>query len=347
MKNLKIFFLLVMVCVSQGLYAQIKTLQGMNLSFSEVDKFVRHQMDSLQIPALSIAIINDNKIVYYQAAGIKNAKNEHIDNQTVFEAASMTKPVFAYTVHKLVKEHVLSLDTPLYKYYPYEDIKYDERYKLITARMVLSHTTGFPNWRQDNRLTINVTPGTRFGYSGEGYEYLGLVISHLTGKKIDVLIQEYVFDPLSIKNSYLVYNDYVKDHITDGLKDNKDWGRNGAALQPHVAYSLYTDAKEYAKFVMELIKESGAANSIFQTMAVPQMEIEAAEPGLKDSVCLGVFVEQTPYGLKYLHGGNNDNRYTSIFEIYKDSKIGVVYFMNCSKQGEFTKRLNQFLISGK
>jgi CubicO group peptidase (beta-lactamase class C family) len=350
MRNLKICLLLISICTCQSLYAQIKTLKGKNLSSTEVDHFIRQQMDSLKIPAISIVLLKNNKIVYHRAIGIKNAKQERIDNNTIFEAASMTKTVFAYTVLKLVKKNVLSLDTPLYKYYPYEDIKHDERYKLITARMVLNHTTGFPNWRgDDKKLTINATPGTKFGYSGEGFEYLGLVIKHLTGKKLDDLIQEYVFRPLSIKNSYLVSNEYVKKHLTEGLKDNKDWGNNDVYLQPYVSYSLYTEAIDYAKFEMELMKESTISNSIFQAMSVPQQDVGIADSrkGAKTVACLGIFTEQTPFGPIYLHPGNNDDRFTSIFQFYKDPKIGFVYFINCPKQNELTKRLNEFLINGK
>lgn len=349
MRNLKVYLLLLSISISQSLYAQIKTLKGENLSVAKIDSFISKQMDSLQIPALSIAIIKNDRIVYYKATGVKNALHEPIDNNTIFEAASMTKPVFAYTVLNLVKKHVLSLDTPLYKYYPYNDISYDDRYKLITARMVLTHTTGLPNWRDKNKLTIDFTPGTKFSYSGEGFEYLGMVIKHLTGKKIEDLVQTYVFNPMSIKNSSLIYNSYVKAHLADGLKDNKDWGKNDLYMQPYVSYSLYTDAKDYAKFMIKLMKESTTPNSIFQSMSVPQLELDKVKMELDSETwsCLGIFMAHTPYGIKYLHPGNNDDRFTSIFEFYKDSKFGVVYFMNCAKQSELTKRLNTFLVSGK
>jgi CubicO group peptidase (beta-lactamase class C family) len=322
-------------------YAQIKTLKGKTLSTKEVDSFVQNQMDSLKIPALSIAIIQKGKVVYYKATGVKNEKQESIDTTTVFEAASMTKPIFAYAVHKLVKNQQLSLDTPLYRYYPYDDIDYDARYKLITARMVLSHTSGFPNWRNGGELRINSDPGTKYGYSGEGFEYLGLVVKHLLNKKIQDVVEQEVFRPLSINNSFLIKNQYVLDHLTDGLKDNKEWGRNNLWLQPHVALSLCTEAKEYAKFVIKIIKESKSSSSIFQQMSVPQMQIEPNK-----WICLGLFMEQTLYGPKYYHSGNNNNRYNSNFEFYKDQDMGFVFFINCHKEPAFTKRLNDFLENG-
>jgi CubicO group peptidase (beta-lactamase class C family) len=282
--------------------------------------------------------------VYYKATGIKNEKRDPIDTATVFEAASMTKPVFAYAVHKLVQKGVLSLDTPLYKYYPYDDIDQDDRYKCITARMVLSHTAGFPNWRGagGSELTIMFEPGTKYSYSGEGYEYLGLVVKHLTKKSIQDIVDQEVLQPLSIRNTCLIKNKYVQEHLADGWKDNKEWGNNGNCLRPHVAFSLCTEAKEYAKFVIALMNESRSSKSLFQQMAVPQVQAEANK-----WACLGFFMENTPYGPKFRHAGNNNNRYNSNFEFYKEHDLGYVFFMNCHKEPAFTKRLNAFLTDGK
>jgi CubicO group peptidase (beta-lactamase class C family) len=334
--------ILLMLCLAHNCDAQIKTLKGKSLSRQEVDSFIFSQMESLKIPALSIAIIQNGRIMYYHASGIKNDKQEAIDTNTVFEAASMTKPVFAYAVHKLVKKRKINLDIPLYKYYPYDDIDYDDRYKLITARTVLSHTTGFPNWRNGGELAIKSDPGTKYGYSGEGFEYLSLVVKHILDKKIQNIVQEEVLNPLSINNSFLIKNKYVLDHLADGLKDNKEWGRNNVWLQPHVALSLCTEAKEYAKFVIQLMKESWSSKGVFQQMSVPQLQIEPNK-----WVCLGLFMEQTPYGPKYYHSGNNNNRYNSNFEFYKDQDMGYVFFINCHQEPAFTKRLNEFLENGQ
>ncbi|MDW9379518.1 serine hydrolase domain-containing protein [Chryseobacterium sp. JV558] len=349
MKNVKVYLLLTGFFISQNMTAQIKELKGASLSPKEIDRFIAVQMDSLQIRALSMALIKDNKIVYFKAAGTKNTQLQPVDEHTVFEAASMTKPMFAYIVLQLAKEKTLNLDTPLYTYLPNNDIAYDKRYTLITARMVLDHTTGFPNWRGDNKLTINFTPGTKFDYSGEGYEYLARVIEHLTGRKMEDLFQQYIFKPMSVKNSSLTYNDYVAKHITDGITDTGERARNQPYREARVSSSLYTEPREYAKFVIRLMKESADSKSIFQEMAVPQIEIHEPnmDPNLKIAMGLGVFVEKTPYGTKYYHGGSNGNCYNSLFQIYKDQKIGLVYFMAGCKQWEFAVRLNKFLNTGK
>lgn len=100
---------------------------------------------------------------------------------------------------------------------------------------------------------------------------------------------------------------------------------------------------------MELIKESTTSNSISKTMSAPQLTLDSndSRPGIETFVCLGIFMEQTPFGRVYLHAGNNNNRFTSIFQFYGNSKIGFVYFINCPKQSELTERLNRFLANGK
>jgi hypothetical protein len=184
----------------------IRSFNGNLISKSEMDAFIKHQMDSLNMPGLSIAFINDNKIVYHNALGVKNNEtNEKVNDYTIFDAASMSKTVFSFFTLKMIDDGLLDLETPLYTYMKYPDIAYDERYKAITARMVLSHTSGFPNWRfldkegnydPDRKLTIQFEPGTKFQYSGEGYEYLAKVIAHLKGvekNELQGLIKKVIF----------------------------------------------------------------------------------------------------------------------------------------------------------
>src|SRR5690606_25082782 len=153
----------------------IATLNDHKIEPEKIDTFIQHKMDSLNIPGMSVAVINDAEIVYYRTFGVVSTNtNDPVVNTTLFDAGSISKTMFAYLVLKMVDKDVLDLDTPLYKYLPYPDIEYDERYKLITARMILSHRSGFPNWRflnKDKKLDIKFTPGTDFLYSGEGFEY--------------------------------------------------------------------------------------------------------------------------------------------------------------------------------
>jgi CubicO group peptidase (beta-lactamase class C family) len=162
------------------------------------------------VPGLSIALLRDGELVWHRGFGVKNTKtNEPVSDSTVFEAASLSKPVFAYAVLKLVDAGKFDLDKPLNQYLPGNyDVGDDPRLGQITARRVLSHTPGFPNWRpQGGALKIHFTPGDRFSYSGEGFVYLAKVIEHVTGEKFDDFMKKTVFDPLGMTSSSYVWQE--------------------------------------------------------------------------------------------------------------------------------------------
>lgn len=347
------FFLPIAFCYSQPNEPgkdKIKTVDGNGYrTQAEIDHFLQSQLDSLHIVGLSIALIEDAKVVYYKPLGLQDKeKGIKVDEKTLFEAASMTKPVFAYAVLKLARRGLLSLDTPLYRYYPYKDIEHDSRYKQITARMVLDHTSGFPNWRHEKfrELTIDTEPGTKFEYSGEAYGYLGLVIEHLRGKSLRDVMQEEVFTPLGMKHSFMIWNDSLEAHKAMGYEKGEPT-QVFRPLRPHPAGTLHTEALDYAKFIIELMKEDKEEKSIFRQMSIPQVEGKAPTPDDSASgiwVGSGIFIEKTRYGIKYQHGGNNGD-FMGNFEFFKGPRTGYVFFMNCDKMPPFMVALDQFLSS--
>jgi CubicO group peptidase (beta-lactamase class C family) len=265
----------------------------------------------------------------------------------------MSKTPFTYLVMKMIEQGILNLDTPLYTYLPYPDIAYDERYKLITARMVLCHTSGFPNWRilnKDQKLNIKFAPGTQFLYSGEGFEYLANVVAHLKNiQKNDLqhLFEEEVSSPLGMQYAYYTWNDYVANHQATGHFDGKvSWGWGLSATKPDfgAAYSLQTEAISYAKFIIAIIKEVGLKKETYDEMLKARIKI----PSESDSAwyCLGIKMKPTRFGYEYMHDGYDRNFY-SAFMFNKDQKFGYVFFSNSNKGFDFNKKLVPFLTNGK
>ena len=116
-----------------------------SISKNAIDNFLASKMEKLKIPGLSIAVINEGKVVHQKTMGYADVEEKlPITAETIFEGASLSKSVFAFFVMTYVEEGKLSLDKPLYEYLPYADIDHDDRYKKITARMVLSHRQVFP-----------------------------------------------------------------------------------------------------------------------------------------------------------------------------------------------------------
>jgi CubicO group peptidase (beta-lactamase class C family) len=363
--------------------AQIKSLNGGEISRAGMDQFLKQQMDSLGIPGMSIAIINNGRIVYHRALGIVSVvSGQRVDDHSIFEAASLSKPLFAYFVMKMVDKGLLSLDTPLYKYMPYTDIENDERYKLITARLVLSHQTGFPNWRyfnkadsslhvKDGDLYIKFTPGSQFSYSGEGYLYLAKVVAfleHRSLQTLDPLFQQEVARPLGMEHAWYTGNGFISRHEVSGHEDGKVfghaegrlWGQdessNGYAW-PSVfpgwdsswfnpAASLHTEAMSYAHFLIGLMQGKGLSKKSLEEMLRPQSILP------RDNILyklyqdpawgLGLGIIETPLGTRYDHAGSNGN-FESHAVFYKDRKYGYVFFVNCNKGDDFYRRLNEFL----
>jgi CubicO group peptidase (beta-lactamase class C family) len=310
----------------------------------EIDRFVRAYLDYFKIPGISVAVIKDFQVVYHRGLGVRNAMTrEPVGDDTVFEAASMTKPVFAYTVLRLVDRGVLDLDTPLYTYLPYDDIAYDDRYKLITARMVLTHRTGFPNWRS-GKLDIKFVPGTKVSYSGEGFVYLGKVVEKLTGKKLVDLCREEVFAPLGIENASLVWNEDMARLSATGHGGERPLGK-GKPSQPNMAASLHVSAGNYARFLIAVLQGKGLAEPTAKEMLRPQVKIPDADE--RDaSWGLGIAIEGTPFGTNYGHGGRNPG-FTSRSVLYKDRGIGYVFLVNNDEASKIDNVLNAYLIAGE
>ena len=121
-------------------------------------------MEETRVPGLSIAVVRDAKLRWRRGFGLRRAgSSERVDNNTVFEVGSVSKTVFAYAVMKLSERGVLDLDTPLTRYTTLRILDNDPRLDLITARHVLSHTSGLQNWRSERdhcRFTLHRGSGT-------------------------------------------------------------------------------------------------------------------------------------------------------------------------------------------
>src|SRR6516225_4543414 len=163
-----------------------------------LDKSLPDLMAKGAVTGLSIALIRDRTTYWVHSFGVRDAKSgQPVTEETIFEAASLSKPVFAYGVLKLVDQGKLDLDTPLTRYLSPPYIDGDDRLENITARYVLSHRTGFPNWRGDgNALTIRFTPGERFSYSGEGFVYLQKVVEKVTCRALTDYMPAALLEPL-------------------------------------------------------------------------------------------------------------------------------------------------------
>lgn len=315
-----------------------------------VNDFINAYIDFYEIPGVSLAIIEDGKMSYHNTYGVQNTySQEPVSSETIFEAASITKPVFAFAVMRLAEKGIIDLDKPLHKYLSFDDIAYDERYKKITARMVLSHKTGLPNWRS-GKIELLFEPGTEFGYSGEGFEYLKRVIEHITSKDIVDILNEEVLTPLDLKNIYFEKSDYLFKVVAHGHDDNYPH-KVSLPNKAGMAWSMHTEAKSFSDFAIALLKRKGLKSKTYNDMlykhTVTDKYEEMNSENWKSFFGLGIQIEKTPFGYTFGHGGNNGD-FKCEFKVYEDLQKGFVIFTNGNTGGELAyKALEQFLIIGK
>jgi len=322
-------------------------------SSDKVDSFIEAYRDYYRIPGVSLALIKDGKVIYHKTYGVINTMTgEKVNDNTLFEAASITKPVFSLAVEKLADRGVIDLDKPLYLYLPYKDIEYDERYKLITARHVLTHRTGFPNWRwmnENGKLDLKFTPGTKFNYSGEGFEYLKLVVEKITGKKVEQVLQEEVIEPVGLYHTFFSKNDSLQKvkangHI-DGLPNKANYPD-----QPGMAYSMNTESLVFTKFMLYLMEQKGLKPETYNTILTKQSEYDfkdwSHKPKYPTYMGMSLEIRETPWGKTFGHGGNNGD-FKCLFEVYKDQKMGYVIFTNSNTSDILLENMRKFLVEGK
>jgi CubicO group peptidase (beta-lactamase class C family) len=280
-------FLILISIESSAQSFSTKRADGLSISVSSTDSLVEKLMADEHVTGLQLSIINDRIIVYIKSYGYKNkAKGELNDTSTCFYAASLAKSLFAYIVMQLVDEGKIDLDKPLYAYLPkpipeydnYMDLAGDNRWKLITARNCLDHTTGFPNWRQlnphgNNKLEFFFTPGERYAYSGEGIYLLQFVVEIITGRSLEELAQEKIFQPFGMNRTSFLWqppfeNDYAVGHDT-----KEDTLHKRRSKKMNAAGSMETTVADYSRFLSVVMQGSRVSQKSWNEMFTPQIRI--------------------------------------------------------------------------
>lgn len=335
----------------------IKRLDGTTITPPEIDATITRLMKAAEVPGLGIAVLNDGNIVYLRTYGVRDkARNLPLTVDSAMYAASLSKSAFAYMVMQLVEKGSLDLDKPVYQYLPkplpeypnYKDLADDPRYKQITARMLLSHTSGFANWRQleeDRKLRIHFAPGVRYAYSGEGIVLLQLVVETITKKPLEELMQQLVFQPLSMTRTSMVWQERFE---ADFANEHDEYGRSLGAdkrTKADAAGSMQTTIADFGRFMQAVLNGKGLNKLSREEMLGPQIQINSKHefPTLDDestdenkalrlSYGLGWGLYWTPYGKAFFKEGHSDGEmnYTVCFDT---QKTGIVIMTN-SANGE-------------
>jgi CubicO group peptidase (beta-lactamase class C family) len=317
--------------------APLKTNVDLREHIAALEKAIPTLMETAGVPGMSIALIRDGEVVWSRGFGVKNTKTgEPVKDDTVFEAASLTKPFFAFLAMKFVEDGKLDLDKPLVTYAPEdyivqnfirhpvdkEGFRYD-LFKKITARMVLSHSSGLPHGEPRMPLPIFFEPGKQYKYSAEGYEYLQVVVEHLAGEPLDEIMRKRVIEPFGMKDSSMVWREAYETQAAVGHDCFADTtGELRKRTKADAAATLYTTAADYAQFVAALMNNRGLEKSTIKKMLSPQIKVEK-----NVSWSLGFGLERTPNGKAFWQWGDY-GIFRNYIAAYPEKKIGVVYLTN-------------------
>ena len=248
-----------MSCVVMVVSSKQVRCHDFDSSVREIQTNVSHWLKSNQVPSVSIALIHDKKVKWSGAFGEK-ALTKSATPETLYNIASLAKPITAELFLGFAQDNLMHLDEPLWVHWSDPEINYDDRQKWLTPRLCLSHQTGFPNWRYeqpDGKLQIKWNPGMQFGYSGEGYRYAAKAAENKLNVSFDKLASERLFKPLGLKRISYIYHSEFGDDVARPFGPDGTYG----SLPKHTAWNAAGDvlstASDYAQFMITVMENKG------------------------------------------------------------------------------------------
>jgi len=341
---------------------------GGTISPSQIDQTVNQLIQSAHVTGAGIAIFHNRRIAYLKAYGLRDTdKNLPLTPDSVMTSASLSKATFATVVMELVKERVLDLDKPIYQYLPkplpdypqYAELQSDDRYKHLTLRILLSHTSGFPNWRvfeDDRKLRIHFEPGTRYAYSGEGIMLAQLVVETVTGKPLQTLMDEKLFQPLGMTRTSMVWESSFESDFANGYDE---FGRSlgpEKRTNANAAGSMQTTLRDYATFLSALLNSKPfgipttgqlfnrqiAIHSAHQFPSLSE-ETSTANDAIRLSYGLGWGIYFSPYGKAFFKEGH-DEGWRHLALCFREHGDGILILTNSSNgEGIFKPLIDSLL----
>jgi CubicO group peptidase (beta-lactamase class C family) len=294
------------------------------------------------IPGLAVALIEHGQLHAIEMFGVRDKKsNAPITANTVFEAGSLGEPVYAYSVLLMAADRQLNPATPLTTYLPPPYLRdldpissspsteplFDPAFGQITAMRVMNHTSGMPDWAQNQHLRLQVAPGQKWAYSSEGYLYLQHAVEKATGETFNDLVTRSVLRPGGMLRSSFVWQEAYASEMAAG------YDRSGSPVEAHrfprpaATATLYTTIQDYARFIMHILASAPsqrAHESAVSLMLNPSIVVEGAN---QFSWGLGFGLEQSADDLFFFQR-NNSPGFQSFVIASRKMGNAVVIFTN-------------------
>ena len=302
----------------------------------DLDARITQLMQKEQVQGMALAVIDGGAVRHVRAFGKRDvARKQPLQPDTVMYGASLTKAAFAYMVLQLVDEGRLDLDAsiatilprPLPSYHAkdhdYRDLAGDERWRLVTPRMLLNHASGFANFRflePDGKLRFHFTPGTRYAYSGEGIQLLQVVLEQGLGLDVGKEMQTRVFDRFGMTQTSMMWRPDFASNLAHGYKIDGSFEEHDERSRVRAAGSMDTSITDQARMWAGIVRGDGLSQRARAELSRPQLAINTAQqfPTLAASASnehagvglaagLGVITYREPQGQAWFKGGHNDS----------------------------------------
>lgn len=338
---------------------KINIIPEISRVIEKIEKRTPPLMKELKVPGVSLSIVKNYELAWSKSFGVADAVAQgRLNNKTVFEACSMSKPFFTYLALKLVEQGKLDLDKPLCGYLAEQFFSAeDDDARLITARIILSHTSGMPNWRKGGEerggpLPVYFKPGTKFSYSGEGIYYLQRVVERITREPLATYAKRNLFDPLGLADTSFVWTENLAPQIATGHDPAGHCLKRSKYLHANAAYTLYTTPDDYAKFIIRIMKTNQAdgfslSDGMTNEMLTRQVRMDARDvidrPGRSLGLAayrgLGWVIDSTITGDIVYHSGSNQTGFTCYAQFNRREGSSIVIMTNGKNGSDLWARL--------
>ena len=317
-----------------------------NVELKSVQRQIVEYQEMAAIEGLSVGFVDGDEPPRLISLGYANSETRQaVDDDTIFQAASLSKPILAFIVLKMVERGELDLDRPLTTILKNARIVNKDWAKLITPRLVLSHQTGLPNWGGDS-LEFNFKPGTSFNYSGEGYVYLQNVLEKITGLSYQELATREVFKPLNMKNSYFTWSE--EQNLKLALGHDRAGRQNVVPIpKANAAASLHTTASDYLSFISAWFNDSHVKQQALREMAfMPATKSSSYKPEIKSITWgLGWGLHSVSDSTIAWHWGDN-GIFRGLVLVEPKTQRAMVYFSNSENGLAISEQMTDMFFPG-
>lgn len=290
------------------------------------DKRLEAMLAQHHIPSMANADIEHGQLRSVRVVG-ELTRGRPAPMDAIYDVASLTKPVTALTVLRLVDAGQWQLDEPLSRDYVDPDLAGDPRVAALTTRQVLSHRSGLPNWRRSSpngRLAFEFDPGSRQQYSGEGFEILRRALEARFHCGLEVLARRWVFEPAGMRETHFGWSDAV-DADRYAIPHDAA-GEPMAVTHPagaNAADHLLTTAGDYGRFLAWVSRGAGLSAGILADMQKPQ-----GDPAGDLPFGLGWQLVALPDGTQALQHSGSDPGVNTLAVVLPSRQAATLVFEN-------------------